>query len=284
MTEEEEHFWDFLSEREAVFMQKIMDELGNAQWAHPILEHIAANGGLTRHHKSLLFELRFGHAVHQQGIALSYESPGEAQSTLEFGFVCDGQTWRVELMRLEETQAAQEATQITEDEGGMKWFRRTLSASAADRRQSEEGETLKAVQRICQKCESNGQPHKFPMPDDGALHALLVDFRTFLHGGDVHDRIHVGLGGEFLTKNLFRRFWDGALISGVFNKRTKVRGAEHIRERLHFLGFVNEKEFGDGSFAKATEFVANPYLFASEADAKAALDSWPLKPPFLINA
>jgi hypothetical protein len=46
------------------------------------------------------------------------------------------------------------------------------------------------VQRICQKCEQGGRPHKFPAPGE-ADHMILADFRTVLNGGDVHDRLHV---------------------------------------------------------------------------------------------
>jgi hypothetical protein len=38
-----------------------------------------------------------------------------------------------------------------------------------------------AVQRICQKLEKDGKPHKFPALS-GKTHVLLVDFRTFKNG------------------------------------------------------------------------------------------------------
>jgi hypothetical protein len=118
----------------------------------------------------------------------------------------------------------------------------------------------KAVERICQKCERGGRPHKFPVPGN-AYHALLVDFRTFLNGGDKFDRIHVGLGGEFVPGEFHRRYWNGRLISGVFSSRTGIRGAEIIRERVHFLGFVREREYGVGAFGPAIQFIGNPNLF-----------------------
>ena len=33
------------------------------------------------------------------------------------------------------------------------------------------------------------------------------------------------------------------LISGVFGPRTKLRGAAEARERVHFIGFVNERTY-----------------------------------------
>ena len=56
---------------------------------------------------------------------------------------------------------------------------------------------------------SGGKPHKFPVPG-AATHVLLVDFRTFLNGGDEYDRVHVGLGGELVTNEAHRRYWETA--------------------------------------------------------------------------
>ena len=79
--------------------------------------------------------------------------------------------------------------------------------------------------------------------DPSAYHPILIDFRTFLNGGDDADRIDVGLGGECLDREVLRFRWEGELISGVFNERTTVKGAEQAREREHLIGSVNEREF-----------------------------------------
>jgi hypothetical protein len=185
-------------------------------------------------------------------------------------------------MRLEETDAARNATGSRTDEDGIHWSGRILRTDADDTRQSEEGETLKAVQRICQKCEKGGHPHKFPVPGS-SYHVLLVDFRTFLHGGDIQDRIHVGLGGEFLDNELLRRRWNGELISGAYSPRTNVRGAREFRERVHFLGFVQERTYELGDFGTATQFIANPHLFRNAAEVNAAMADWPLQPVHILN-
>jgi hypothetical protein len=168
------------------------------------------------------------------------------------------------------------------EEDGFAWFRRVLTTTAADARQSEEGETLKAVERICQKCERDGQPHKFPPPAE-RYHALIVDFRSFLNGGDVQDRIHVGLGGRYVAGPWYRRFWNNRLISGVFSVETTLRGAVQCRDRVHFLGFVNETTYEPGGFAAATQFIANPHLFANVEAMRTAIATWPLRPAHVIN-
>lgn len=91
---------------------------------------------------------------------------GEAESTLDFGFTSKEKPWAVELMRLNETQAAKAATVELEDDG-IAFVKRVLSSGGSDPRQSPEGETLKTIQRICQKCEQHGKPHKFALPKGG---------------------------------------------------------------------------------------------------------------------
>ena len=276
------NFWDSLSVDEAQFVESVMGELADEPWARSLLLDINGNGGLTRVNKAKFFELRFGYALHQVGIIPRYEVDGEAQSTLDFGLASSGKDWLVELMRLEETEAVRRATYLKVDEDGTEWSSRTLSTNAKAPTESEEGETLKAVQRICQKCERDGRAHKFSVPHS-TYHVILVDFRTFLHGGDVYDRIHVGLGGAAVREAACRRYWNGNLISGVFSPHTNVRGAAEVRNRVHFLGFVCEKSYEPCAFGRATQFIFNPNLFSSADDAYAAIASWPLQPAQILN-
>ncbi|MBC8270284.1 MAG: hypothetical protein H8E36_16210 [Rhodospirillaceae bacterium] len=281
MSETTETFWDILSEKEALFSRAILDELAAQPWAQQLIKDITDNGGLTRTNKSRLFELRYAYSLSQAGIVPSYEIPGEGNSTLDFGFTCEAQNWAVELMRLEETEAVQNATQMWVDGDGVTQAELHLYTDADDPRHSTEGETIKAVERICQKCELNGHPYKFPVPV-GKYHALLVDVRTFLDGCDSEDFIHVGLSGDYVNNEFCRLRWNGELISGVFNERTNLHGAEYARERVHFIGFVDEKDYCPGAFADATQFVANPQLFAGPGEALAAIVTWPLQPAIVL--
>ena len=61
--------------------------------------------------------------------------------------------------------------------------------------------------------------------------------------------------------NVFRNYYEKRLVSGVFDAKTTLKGAAEARERLHFIGFVNEQTYEDGSFGPAIQFVANPDLF-----------------------
>jgi hypothetical protein len=234
MDNKQPDFFDTFTGSEAERMETIMAELDGVPWAQAILHGVRQNGGLVGKNMARFFELRYGDALHKAGIAVEYEVSGEGRSTLDFGFTSKGQPWKVEIMRLQETQAAKTASTTEVDEDGARWTKRTLSSDNEDKRQSTEGETLQAVTRICQKCELGGKPHKFPKPDK-ALHAILVDMRTFKNGGDVHDRVHIGLGGEYV-KEPYRVYWgqgkERKLISGVFGPTTELKGAVEARERV----------------------------------------------------
>lgn len=105
MTKRDEGSFDFLTAREADFMKSVIDELADTSWAKPLVDDINATGGLTGDNKAKLFELRFGHTLHKAGILPRYETAGEGQSTLDYGFTSGGRDFLVEMMRLEETDA-----------------------------------------------------------------------------------------------------------------------------------------------------------------------------------
>ncbi|NIA68446.1 hypothetical protein HBA54_07555 [Pelagibius litoralis] len=267
--------WDYLSADEAECSQAFMEELSSQSWAAGLVADIKRNGGITRKNKGRLFELRFAYSLHRVGIQPSYEIPGEGKSTLDFGFTSGDQEWAVELMRLEETAAIKESTRKFQQGSDVAISSLLLHTGASDPRQSPEAETLKAIERICQKCERDDRPIKFPRPS-GALHTILVDSRELFFGPDHYDCIHIALGGEYVPENV-RHFWQGNVISGVFNKRTSLHGARYAQERVHFIGFVNEQSYQFEEFGKVIRLVANPNLFADDEAARAAVAKWPLQ-------
>ncbi len=276
--------WDSLSQEEAEAVEAIAERLGSVHWARQMVDALACAGGVRRENKALMFELRFADAIASVGIELHYEIPGEGDSTIDFGFESAGLSWAVELMRLEETEAVQAASNTERDENGVVWSGRVLSDARNDddkRLRTEGGETLKAVERICQKCERNGHPYKFRKPD-GQFNVLLVDMRTFLHGGDEADRLHIALGAQAVPACL-RQHFNGKPVTGVFDNATKLKGAKEARERIHFIGFVRERRYGLKEFAPSIQFVANPCLFANDEEARAVIASWPLQPIEIIE-
>lgn len=267
-------FWSSLTTREAEFCEHAIAEFRNVGWAGALIGRIFELGGLSTATMSYLFELRFAYELHRAGVVAEYEVPGEAGTTIDFGFTCENTRFMVELLRLEETAAARAATTIDET-GVLPHISRYLSSAAEDSRQSEEGETLKAVERICQKLEHGGRPSKFPIAGE-AIHVLLVDMRNFLSGAsDRHDFRHIAYGAGAVHA-LFRRFWNRQPISGVFSPETAVRGSVEARERLHILGLVNDTGFGDGSFSEGTHLFGNPALVPTKEVSRRLYDAWPL--------
>ena len=272
---------DYLSKKEAQLMLHIMQQVNQQEWARPLISRINENDGLTAKNKSFLFEMRVGFALFKYSVTPNYEVSGEGNSTLDFGFVSGNKNWFVELMRLEETQAAKDARQDIDLGNGITLTEQKLSTGGQKPTQSEEGETLKAIQRICGKCFLNEKPHKFRLLDDG-YNVLIVDIRTFLQSmGDENDILHIGLGGNAVP-GCCRRYWKGKLISGAFDKHTKVKGAKELQERVHFIGFTKEEAYTEDELGNITQFIANPHLFSDRKHALEALKDWPIKPVNLL--
>lgn len=250
-------FWSSLTTREAQLCERAIDALGEETWAAPLLARIKELGGISTKTMAHLFELRVGYELYRAGVAPSYEVAGEGGTTIDYGFTSGGASFLVELLRLEETDAALAST-VLDTSGVFPTATRSLSSSAADARQSEEGETLKAIQRICQKFERDGKPYKFPLPDH-AVHVLLVDMRTFLDGGDKHDYRHIAFGAGAVHA-IFRRFWNKRPITGVFSNDTTLKGAVEVRERLHILGLVQDTRYVEGSLNGGIHLFLNPHL------------------------
>ena len=278
-------FFDTFTRDEATLMETIMAEVKDAPWAQPILKDIATHGGLCPENMDRFFELRQGYALLKARVATRYEVPGEGDSTLDFGFASSGRDWNVEMMRLNETEGVKAATHSHTAGDGTVWTSRILGLGSQDKKQTSEGETLKAIQRICQKCEKGGKPHKFKVPNS-QLNALLVDMRTFQNGGDGFDRIHIALGGAYVPEQ-YRMYWgegkDRRLVSGVFSPENSMKGASEARDRMHFIGFVNERTFAPDAYQDAIVFVANPHLFKDEAEMRAAIETWPFKKKIVLN-
>lgn len=69
-------------------------------------------------------------------------------------------------------------------------------------------------------------------------------------------------------------------ICGVFDPRSPVESAKVFRERVHFVGFMNERSYlpGEMRTVKAAHYLPNRNLFQSNAEATSAFQSYPLKP------
>ena len=153
-----------------------------------MLAHADAREGLTNENMATLFEVRFGRAMHDCEIAPIYEhATGVGETSVDFAF--DG--WNVELMSFDKSNAAKAATWNEET-----FFDRTLITPTPPttdemeldeterrrrsdlRKQSPEGETLKAIESIVGKAQNDERTYKFPKPDGTSRSMLVIDARA----------------------------------------------------------------------------------------------------------
>lgn len=80
-------------------------------------------------------------------------------------------------------------------------------------------------------------------------------------------------GGVPLRLKVEIAIWETETYAGsahvdyaVDNPHTTVRGAAQLQERVHFIGFVNERTYGAAQFAEATRFIANPASFSNREE------------------
>ncbi len=272
--------WDALTVEEAGYTRRAIEALSSKRWARLLLHRVELAGGVTASAKPLLFEVRYAHELLLAGVTPEYErAAGVGNSTVEFRIPGDPE-WLVELVSLRESEALRASTH----ERGSR-SARLLWTGSPDRRQSEEGEMIKAEERIVEKVFSSGRPTKFPPPRDGAIHLVLADMRGYLgYGGDEIDYAQMALGEAGVPRERAHdvHCWEkeGKLvpIAGLFEECNPLPAAQLVRERIHFLGFVAEREYREGEIRDTAYHLANPHLFADEDAAERAFLSYPLAP------
>jgi hypothetical protein len=131
---------------------------------------------------------------------------------------------------------------------------------------------------------ANGLPTKFPELR-GAMHLILVDMRCYLdHGGTICDCQQIADGWFGLTFNQARWAyrWEIAPgrppITGLFEEGNPLPAGRLIQERIHFLGFVSEREYREGEIRNIGYYLANWHLFSDDSQAREVFASYPLQP------
>jgi hypothetical protein len=243
-----------------------MNSLENIQWIQPLIKKIKANGGVCNKNKPLLFELRFASELHYLGLSPNYEyKTGVDDSTVDFRINRkDSFSWLVELVSIEISDAVRRATDETEISSVT-----ILHSDTGDSPQSIEGEIIKAQEKIVEKVYSNGKVTKFPPASDDSISIILADMRGCLLGKtNYHDCCQIaygkwGLKSEDDCPVYFWKDRNGTFspIKGIFEKDNPLKGSRILQQRIHFLGFVNEKEYGQGKLLNQIQYFPNPTLF-----------------------
>lgn len=281
-----------LSGEEAEASRQAVEVLRPLPWAGELVRRIDHGGGLTNDNRSFLFEARVGRAFHDCGVVPVYEhAAGVGGTSVDFHVA----GWHVELLSLDETDAAKAATW----EDGP-YFGRVLASPRAPapdepelhaverrrrsdlRKQSPEGETLKVIERIVGKAQADGAPTKFPLPDGANWSMLIVDVRAF-GPIDRMDCRQIAYGaGAVPDWAKYRWIADDGRefpIVGAFDPANRMKGADHFRNRVHFIGIVAEESYEDDELQYFIRFYRNPALFSSREEALEILRTFPLFQP-----
>lgn len=271
---------DRLTNREAEFTERAIKALRDISWAKPVLDRLQQAGGISSKNMPLMFEVRFAYELHCSGKVADYEfGAGVGDSTVEF-HIPGKVTWLIELVSVRTSQAAKKA--ITQH--GL-LYQQMLSTDAADISQSSEAEMITAEQKIGEKAFTNGLPTKFPKPANNICHVILSDMRGYLEeGGDVFDYRQMAYGPSGIPSSYswMIHYWKtetGKLepIKGLFEKDCPLRAARFIQERIHFVGFVRERDYQDGEISQKAYYLPNPHLLTNE-EAMNLYETFPLKP------
>jgi len=268
---------DILTRREAEYCERVIGELRDVQWVRPLLDRILERGGVKYETKPLLFELRFAYELQLLGLKAKYEyETGVGSSTVDFYIPIGGIEWLVELVSLQVSDAVKDATRYDGLVSSVE-----LSSDAADLRQTPEAGMIRAQEKIADKVFSKVDgPVKFPPVKLRRYHVILCDMRGYLlNGGDKWDYRqmaygHAGIPVSHPQREMLIQYWakraDGLSepIKGLFEESNPTRGVKYIQERVHFLGFVNERKYGKGCVQESSQYLANWHLFSEDAMAK----------------
>ncbi|REE17740.1 DNA-binding GntR family transcriptional regulator [Paraburkholderia sp. BL27I4N3] len=267
-----------LSEREARAMERVLSELSSVPWSRPLVERIDRDGGLVSDNMPLLFEARFAHALHMQGLTPEYEFRAGVRDTV-IDFRVPGKTdWLFELTSIRPSEAVKRAT--VEDGPFVSQFLRSPNSenTAEENKESEEGEMLLAQQKIGAKVFDGHQVIKFPVPD-GRIHVILVDMRAYLNGGDAWDYSQIAYGPNRVPRELVHCWlhkgqWQP--IRGLYEPECLGGAAPHLQQRIHFLAFVAEKTYEPNEILEKILLLPNPMLL-NDSDLGAVSGKCPVK-------
>jgi hypothetical protein len=266
---------DFLSVAEARFTESALAVLASVAWARPLLHRLAQAGGIKTANLPLLFEVRVAYELHRAGVTADYEfAAGVGNTTIDFR-VYGSPEWLIETASVGESDAVKSATRRY----GM-LSEVTLTDVEPDSKSSEEGELILLEQKLGEKVFRSGRATKFPCPK-GAMHLILADTRGFNVGlGDRYDYLHATEGVSVLRDEVYVRYWNGKPIKGLFESGNPLAAARLVQERVHFIGFVRERQFCDGEIPRECYLCPNGRLFGYSREATlAAYRSFPLRRP-----
>lgn len=249
--------------------KRAVKELSSAGWAQPLLRRFEQAGGMCHAAKPIMFEVRYAYELHRAGIEPVYEQPtGAGESRVDF-LIPANPPWLVELVSI----GVSDAVKASRWQSGL-FTGMQLGNDPDHPERSEAGEIIKVQEKIAAKA------RKFPAPAD-ARHMILVDMRAYLdNGGDRLDYREMMYGWYGVPRDMpfARHEFRGERIRGLMETDARCRDAKALQSRVHFIGFVTEKRYGEGEIRRRGYHLANWHLFADDLAAQDAFRPYPMRP------
>jgi len=264
-----------LKELEVERTKEAISVLADVNWARPLLKRFTDGGEFIASNKSIMFEVRFAAEIFDRGLEAVYEAHGVNNSSIEFKIENKGNTWLIELVSIQISDAAREA--VTLDDGIYSQFFQTNNT---DFRQTPEGELILVEQKIGEKVYCNGKHHKFPEPAPNIFNVIIVDMRGFLDGGggDKINYTQIACGVDSIPERLkpLAMLWNDKPIMGLYEKNNPLKAAKYVRQRIHYLGFIAEKKYSKQELKNEIFYVPNPSIF-NNLSASKVYNLYPMK-------
>lgn len=268
---------NLLKDREVNYTKYVIDKLKNLSWAQPIIKCFNEEGGFVSENMPTMFELRFAFELYKAGYIAEYEyNAGVGNSTIDFKVENNQNSWLIELVSLRTSNATKKAIKQV----GKNEYRQIFSSEFSDK-QTEEDEMITAIQKIGEKVYQNNKTIKFPDIKPNVWHMIFIDARGYLdQGGDGYDYSQMAWGKNGMPPESihYSKNDDGKLeyIKGIFEESCPIKASEYVRKRIHFLGFVNEREYKESEIKIGAFYFFNQHIFLDN-DEKKVFDLFPLK-------
>lgn len=250
-------FWKKLSDKECKYTQECIQQLQSCSWAKNLIEKINKER-LMPSSMPILFEIRFAYALYKTGLSIqnAYQA-GTKNSEIKDSDVdflitkTDGTKWLIELASLDESEEVRENTVV---EGNFQFDKSTDLFK--DYRRAQRA-LFGKIAKLDKKDQSVAIPTKFLSPQKDQYHIIILDMRGFSIGGmdlDQHDYTEMIEGKIVSSLQQPQEF----MLYGIFDLRHPDPRAKYLRERIHGVGVIREKDYVDGEIQQILELFPNP--------------------------
>lgn len=254
--------WFIFTVEEKAACDKAYAYLEDFDWAQPLLKEVNEKGGIVKANMSMLFELRFAAALAAQGIKFEYEhKAGVGKTKIDF-LIPGSPNMLVELAQIGESFVPGKATHTEKSEHGLEMRFMEIRSDAKDDTTPQKEMVIAQGKILAKVANEGGNPIKFPeITGTDSLNVILMDARGYLGGDgmDKWDERQILYGPDAVPPKC-RFFLDDVAIQGLFEKTHPNPKSQILSERIHAIGFSNEKTFNTQDFMPNLRLYVNPNL------------------------